>query len=119
MADRWIDPGDAVARRRPETLADEDARARVREELEGRLLQRGVFLSGAESDEQIVMIVDALEAFDTRRMQLGGDSMVTARDPSRPPDERMAPPARRDDESVDQFVRRVREAADRLDRGAP
>ena len=91
-----------------------DERERVREELEARLLSGGVLLTGSESDEQIVELTDALEGFERARALVGGDSMVNTRDSSRPDDDRLVLPARRDDESVEQYLGRVRAAAERL-----
>ena len=91
-----------------------DERERVREELEARLLSGGVLLTGSESDAQIVDLADALEAFEHARALVGGDSMVNTRSSSRPDDERLVLPARRADESVEQYLGRVRVAAERL-----
>ncbi len=91
-----------------------DERERVREELEARLLNGGVLLTGTESDTQIVDLSDALEGFDHARALVGGDSMVNTRNSSRPDDERLVLPGRCDDESVEQYVGRVRAATERL-----
>lgn len=100
-----------------EPAARGDERERVREELEGRLFDSGVMLTGSETDEQIVRLADAVEAFETARARAGGDSMVNTRSSSRPEDPRFVMPARRDDEAVEQYVRRIRGAADRLSNG--
>ncbi len=91
-----------------------DERERVREELEGRLMNGGVLLTGSENDEQIVDLANALEAFELARSRLGGDSMVNSRESSQPDDERLVLPLRRDDDSVDRYVARVRMATDQL-----
>lgn len=95
-----------------EPSARSDERERVREELEGRLFDNGVMLTGSESDEQIVRLADAVEAFDAARARVGGDSMVNTRSSSRPDDPRFVLPVRRDDEAVEQYIRRIRAAAD-------
>lgn len=91
-----------------------EQRERVREELEGRLTAEGVMLNGTESDAQIITLSNALESFDAARQRLGGDSMVNTTDSARPDDPRLVLPTRRDDESVDQYVGRIREATRRL-----
>jgi hypothetical protein len=104
------------------TPADEspgrsDERERVREELEGRLFAIGVLLTGSESDEQIVRLADAVEAFDAARARAGGDSMVNTRGSSRPDDPRLVLPARRDDESVERYIARIRVATQGIQSG--
>jgi len=108
MVNRWNDPADEANPHRSEE------RQRVRDELETRLARGGVALTGSESDEQIVALADALEAFEHARARRGGDSMVNTPESSRPDDQRLVVPARRDDESVDQYIGRLREAARRL-----
>ena len=81
---------------------------------EARLSADGVSLHGSESDSQIIALSNALESFDAARQRLGGDSMVNTVDSSRPDDQRFVLPTRRDDESVDQYIRRIREATRRL-----
>jgi hypothetical protein len=91
-----------------------DERQRVRDELESRLLRSGVALTGGESDDQIVALSNAVEAFETARARRGGDSMVNDPHSSRPEDDRFVIPVRRDDESVDQYLGRLRGATRRL-----
>ena len=109
MADLWkdrMDAGDDAAR--------EDERERVREELEVRLMRSGVLLTGSETHEQIVALMNATEAFESARARAGGDSMVNTHESSRPDDQRFVIPTRRDDESVEQYLGRIRQATDRL-----
>lgn len=108
MPDRWNRTDDDISPLRNEQ------RQRVREELEARLSADGVRLHGSESDLQIIALSNALESFDAARQRLGGDSMVNTVDSSRPDDQRLVLPTRRDDESVDQYIRRIREATRRL-----
>lgn len=105
-----------------ETPADEPAarseeRELVREELEGRLFESGVKLTGSESDDQIVRLADAVEAFDAARALAGGDSMVNTPSSSSPDDARFVLPVRRDDESADRYISRIRAAVDGMNRG--
>lgn len=89
-------------------------RRRVREELEARLVERDVDLTGTENDDEIVAMIDAVEAFEARRAQLGGDSFTNTMMSSDPDDEDLVLPQRRDDESVEHWVRRVREKTEAL-----
>ena len=117
MANRWNDPrkadNDAISDPAGDLNAARD-RDRVRHELELRLSRSGVKLTGSESDGQIVALSDAVDAFETARARRGGDSMVNTPESSRPDDARFVIPIRRDDEAVDQYVRRVRDATERL-----
>ena len=108
MVDRWNDQADETNPHRSEE------RQRVRDELEARLTRSGVALTGSESDQQIVALADALEAFEHARARRGGDSMVNTPESSRPDDQRFVIPVRRDDESVEQYLGRLRDAARRI-----
>ena len=101
----WDVPADE-----PEARSDE--RELVREELEGRLFESGVKLTGSETDDQIVRLADAVEAFDAARARAGGDSMVNTPSSSRPDDRRFVLPDRRDDESVERYIGRIRGAVE-------
>ena len=108
-SERWETPAD-------EPAARGDERELVREELEGRLFESGVMLTGAETDEQIVRLADAVEAFDAARARAGGDSMVNTPSSSRPDDPRFVLPVRQDDESAERYILRIRAAADAITR---
>ena len=101
---QWDRPADEPAER-------VDERELVREELEGRLFGSGVMLTGSETDDQIVRLADAVEAFDQARARAGGNSMVNTPSTTRPDDPRFVLPTRRDDESVEQYLGRIRAAA--------
>ena len=107
---QWDVPADE-----PEARSDE--RKLVREELEGRLFGNGVMLTGSETDDQIVRLADAVEAFESARARAGGDSMVNTPESSRPENPRFVRPVRRDDESVERYILRIRAAADEIGRG--
>ena len=103
-----------VSGRPDDSPARAEERNGVRDELEGRLIRSGVLLSGSESDEQILAIADAVEAFEAARSAAGGDSMINTPESSQPEDPHYVLPRRRDDESVDQYVIRVRDAAESI-----
>ncbi|HVE32649.1 MAG TPA: hypothetical protein VNC18_03735 [Gemmatimonadaceae bacterium] len=98
--------------RRDDSPARAEERNAVRDELEGRLIRSGVLLSGAESDEQIVALADAVESFEAARAAAGGDSMINTQESTQPEDPHYVLPRRRDDEPVEQYVIRLRDAAE-------
>jgi hypothetical protein len=106
---RWNDPADEA--RNPHRAEE---RRHARDELESRLRDRSITLSGDETDEELLHIVNAVEAFEARRARIGGDSFVNTRDSSEPDDERFVLPARRHDESPARYTARVLAAAARL-----
>lgn len=105
----WNDP--AEDERNP-TRREE--RNHVRDELVARLDDRSVWLTGTESDEDVVALMSAVEAFEAAVARLGGDSMVNTPESSDPYDELLVLPMRRDDESVTSYLARLREATERL-----
>ncbi len=108
----WNDPkeDDRNPQRREE-------RAHVREELVARLDEHSVWLSGDESDEEIVAMMNAVEAFEACVARLGGDSMVNTPESSDPDEERFVLPMRRDDESVSNYLDRLASATQELTEG--
>ena len=94
-----------------------DERQRVESEVKFRLRSRGVHLTGRESDEELVELLEAVERFERRVEQRGGDLMVdepVGSDEAREPDDRrFVLPRRLDQETVSAFVRRIVEAVDR------
>jgi hypothetical protein len=105
----WNDP--AEEERNPNRA---DERRHSRDELEARLRERQVQLTGDESDEEIVLMMNAVETFEGRLAQLGDDSYVNTPESSQPDDVRLVLPARGDDESPTTYAARVVAAAERL-----
>jgi hypothetical protein len=105
----WNDPADEE--RHPRRAEE---RRNARGELEARLRERRVALFGDESDEDVVDIINAIEEFEAGVSRAGGDGFVNTRESSEPDDQRLVLPARGEDEHVQRYVARVREAADRL-----
>ena len=91
-----------------------DERRRTREELETRLRDRRIALTGDETDEDIVEMVNAVEMFEDRLAQLGDDSYVNTPESSQPDDDRFVLPRRLDDESPSAYSARVIGASERL-----
>lgn len=105
----WNDP--AEDERNPHRAEE---RRRTREELETRLRERRVDLTGSESDEDIVQMVNAVEMFEDRLAQLGDDSYVNTPESSQPDDDRLVLPKRHADEPATTYSARIVAAAERL-----
>jgi hypothetical protein len=93
---------------------NDDERRRVADEIAARLRGRGVRLTGRETGEELVRVLEAVERFETAVERAGGDLMVdepVARNSPIAPDNRaFVLPARRGDESVAAFLDRIAEA---------
>lgn len=105
----WNDP--AEEERNPHRAEE---RRHSRDELEARLRERQVPLTGDESDEEILLMMNAVETFEGRLAQLGDDSYVNTPESSEPDDVRLVLPPRGDDESPTSYAARVVGAAERL-----
>ena len=107
---------DAMEQERGEERSDE--RDRVGIEIAARLTSRGVGLTGGESSEELVTLLEALERFERAVQAMGGDLMVDEgpRDAKLQPDDAsFVLPRRADDESVGRYLRRVDEATGALE----
>ena len=97
-----------------------DERRRVESEVAFRLRSRGVHLTGRETDDELVQLLDAVERFERVVERHGGDLMVDEpmdSDQAREPDDRrFVLPRRADGETVSVFVSRIAEATDRASR---
>lgn len=107
---RWNDP--AEEERNPQRAEE---RRRTRDELESRLHERRISLTGDESDEDVLLIVNAVETFEARVAQLGEDSFVNTPESSEPDDAELVLPTRAGDESAKSYAARIIAAAARLD----
>ena len=84
--------------------------ARVSEELESRLVARGVAVHDDDSPEAIVALVEAVEAFERAVEARGGDLMMDeppAHHAGQPDDPHFLLPPRSDDESFAQYRARL------------
>jgi len=100
--------------RDPDRLRDE---RRVADEITARLRGRGVHLTGHETDEQLVRVLEAVERFEATVERHGGDLMVdepiNTRSRLQPDDRRFALPRRHEHETIETFVSRIVEATAR------
>ena len=97
-----------------------EERRGVEDEVAFRLRSRGVHLTGRETDEELVEVLEAVERFERVVERRGGDLMVDepidGDRPQEPDDQRFVLPRRRDADTLSAFVGRIAEAADRAAR---
>jgi hypothetical protein len=114
--DRHNERGDAFEPARREE------RARIGVDIAARLTDRGVTVTGSESSEELVTLLESLEEFERAVQAKGGDLMVDERRDTatvQPDDADFAVPPRAADETVGQYVRRLREATGTVERHPP
>jgi hypothetical protein len=106
------------------TPRDDDDRdlTRVSQELAARLRARGVAVHDADSPDAIVLLVEAVEAFERAVQARGGDLMMD--EPPRnhagePDDPHFLLPARADDESASAYAARLGAATAAVRRHKP
>lgn len=100
--------------------ADNELR-RVAEEIASRLRRRGIWLSSHESSEELANLLEAVERFELVVERSGGDLMMDepvqgSAAPIAPDDAAFVLPARKKNETVDQFIGRIADAAVRAGR---
>jgi hypothetical protein len=108
---------DAMERDRGEERHGE--RERVGIDIAARLSDRGVGLTGGESSEELVTLLETVERFERAVQAKGGDLMVDEgpRDVELQPDDPdFVLPRRADDESVSRYLSRVEEATRAIER---
>jgi len=95
----------------------EEERRSVSSSVAATLQARGVDLTGKESSEQLVEMLDAVERFEAAVSEAGGDRMVNDPDSTDPQDEAFVLPRRAADESPFDYAERVRRSARGITRG--
>ena len=93
-------------------------------EVAARLARRGVRLTGDETSDHLVDALDAVERFERGVERRGGDLMVDeptrgAAAPLAPDDPAFVLPVRNAGEAMAALIRRITDAAARLEHGAP
>jgi hypothetical protein len=92
---------------------------RVMLETADRLRQRGVSLTGRESSDELVSLLDAVEQFELAVERRGGDLMMDEPpegETPQPDDVHFALPRRREGEPVSDYLLRIRERIDLIRR---
>lgn len=97
----------------PHRRAERDGAAM---ELAGRLRQKGVLLTGAESSSELDDIVTAVERFEAAVVARGGDLFVNTPFSDQPEDPRFVIQQRAQGEEAEAYAARINEAAARLEK---
>ena len=96
-----------------------EERAAVTAEVASRLRARGVQLTGEETSEQIVSVLEAVERFERAVEARGGDLMVDTRPAREPDNPDFVLPQRSADESISAYISRIEDAAERVQSAEP
>ena len=120
MSKPTSDRGKSI-REEPDAQSREELH-RVMLETADRLRQRGVLLTGRESSDELVSLLDAVEAYELAVERRGGDLMMDEA-PSgqtpQPDDVHFALPRRGERESVSDYLVRLQERTDMIRRHRP
>ncbi len=96
----------------------DDERRRVAEEIAARLQRDGIALTGEETGEELVRILEEVERFEAAVQRAGGDLMmdepVKSGAPIAPDDSAFVLPVREASEEVPAFIARIAEATVRV-----
>ena len=95
---------------------------RVMLETADRLRQRGVALTGQESSDELVSLLDAVEEYELAVERRGGDLMMDEPpegETPQPDDVHFALPRRRERESVSDYLVRIQERTEMIRRHRP
>jgi hypothetical protein len=99
------------------TDPDRDETQRATEEVVARLQGRGIDVSERESTEELVELLEAVEAFEKTVESRGGDLMVDepvrSKQPTEPDDRAFVLPTRKANEPIGAFIGRIATARDR------
>ena len=88
-------------------------------EVRARLRGRGIAVTGAESPEDLVNLLSAVERFEKAVEAHGGDLMVDDLKSARPDDRHFVVPRRAQREAVRAYIGRIDEATAQLRRHPP
>lgn len=73
-----------------------------------RLLQRGLDITDWATSEQLVTLLDAVEAFEAAGRARGSDSFTNTLDSSQPDNPQFVLPDPRADDTIESYIERVR-----------
>jgi hypothetical protein len=88
-----------------------EEQAKAREHTEDVLGQRGVLLTGDETDDELADLWSAVDRFESLVEARGGDTMTNSPDSSEPDNPAFVLPERKARESATDYTRRILEAA--------
>jgi hypothetical protein len=89
----------------------DEEQARAREHAAEVLGQRGVLLTGEETDDELADLWGAVDRFESVVEARGGDTMTNAPDSSQPDNPAFVLPERKARESAGDYARRILQAA--------
>ena len=92
-----------------------EERAAAAVELTGRLLQKGIDVPSDEDPALLADLLSAVERFENTVIERGGDPMVNMPTSTDPQNTDFVIPQRQADEILEGYIRRINEAAARLD----
>lgn len=95
---------------------EEIAKAGV--EIGGRLLQKGIDVSADEDPALLADLLSAVERFEAAVVGRGGDLFVNSPTSSDPQNPEFVVPLSAADETLEEYIRRVNDAADKIERGS-
>jgi len=81
-----------------------------------RLLQRGLDITEWATSEQLVTLLDAVEAFEAATRARGSDSFTNTLESSRPDNPEFVLPDPRADDTIESYIQRVIEKTKELER---
>lgn len=84
-----------------------DERDSVAQNVAGQLRQRGADVRDDETQDQLADLLTAVQRFERARSRLAGDSFVNTPGTDEPEDPMFVLPRRSDDDSVDDYIRRI------------
>jgi hypothetical protein len=91
-----------------------DEERSARRELADRLADRGITIADADSDEAVVELWEAVEAFERSVEARGGDLMVDTPPSHEPDDPRFVMPRREGTESLSTYTARIHASTNQL-----
>ncbi|MEP6692596.1 MAG: hypothetical protein ABJD07_15675 [Gemmatimonadaceae bacterium] len=93
---------------------EDEERKQVAREIADRLRRRGVSVEENEPGDELVELLEAVEAFEREVERAGGDLMVDEAPSREPDDARFALPRRNATESVRAYITRIERSTDRI-----
>lgn len=94
--------------------ASPDELVRVKQNVVGQLLQRGIVAFEEAPPEQLVALLEAVELFEVTAAARGCDSFTNALDSSQPDDRSCQLPEPAADETLESYAARVRQQTEAL-----
>jgi hypothetical protein len=91
-----------------------EERSSAATEITGRLFQHGIDVSDSEDPALLADLLSAVESFEAAVEARGGDLMVNTPNSADPQNPEFVVPSRKADENIENYIRRINEAAEKL-----